>query len=144
MIRRFLFIINVLLLVSAASLGIRGALQPPVTAMIMPGATQIEVLQPRMSERVIIYHLPGSPYAWRTMVEHTLATQGWARPIWWRTDMPAPSTFQHVSSFWFGSIWDSVELDGEPNVARIRVRRWIEFPWRWKRWVRYVSQSIAT
>jgi hypothetical protein len=109
----------------------------------MPGATQIEVLQPRMSERMIIYDLPGPPYAWRTMVERDLATHGWARPIWWRTDMPATFTYQRVSSFWFGSIWDSVELNGEPNSALISVRRWFELPWRWKGWLLYLSQSMA-
>ena len=32
------------------------------------------------------------------------------------------------ASFWFGAIWDSVELDGEPHTARISVRRWSVLP----------------
>ena len=56
------------------------------------------------------------------------------------------STFQYVylSSPWFGEIWDVVELEGEPNVARISVRRWIELPWQWQRWWPDVFQNIAT
>jgi hypothetical protein len=53
------------------------------------------------------------------------------------------SSYLHVSSFWFGAIWDAVELDGEPNVARISVRRWIEFPCWWNYWLLYVAQNIA-
>jgi hypothetical protein len=124
MIHRILFIITVLLLVSAASLGIRGALHPSVTYLIVPGATQIEVLQPSVSEQVIMYHLPGPAYAWRATAEHDLATHGWARPIWWRTDTPATNTYHHVSSFWFGSIWDDARgrlclggLDLQSNSA---------------------------
>jgi hypothetical protein len=143
MIGRFLFIITVLFIVSAASLGIRRALQPPVMLMIVPGATQIEVLQPSTRDRVIMYHLPGPAYAWRAMVERDLATSGWARPVWWRPRMRSAFKKLYVSSPWFGTIWDSVELDGDPNVARISVRRRIEFPWRWKRWLLYVSQHIA-
>ena len=111
--------------------------------MIVSGATQIEVVQPSMWERVISYHLPGPAYGWRATVERDLATHGWAQPIWWRPDMPATNTYVHVSSFWFGSIWDAVELEGEPNLARISVRRWIELPWQWSHWLRYVLQSIA-
>ena len=135
-IRRFLFIITAVLLVSAASLGIRNALHPPVTPMIVPGAMQIEAVQSRMGERIITYHAPGSAYAWRATVARDLATHGWARPIRWSMDTAAANTYLHESSFWFGAIWDAVELDGEPNVARISVRRWFEFPWRWKRWLR--------
>jgi predicted ester cyclase len=111
--------------------------------MIVPGATQIEAVQPRMGERIITYHAPGSAYAWRAMVEGDLAAHGWARPLWWRPDMSSKNTYLHVSSFWFGAIWDAVELDGEPNIARISVRRWFELPWRWNRWLMYVSQHIA-
>ena len=142
-IRRFLFIITAVLLVSAASLGIRNALHPPVTPMIVPGAMQIEAVQSRMGERIITYHAPGSAYAWRATVARDLATHGWARPVWW---MPGKqSTFQYVylSSPWLGTIWDVVELEGESNSARISVRRWIELPWRWQRWLLYVSQHIA-
>ena len=103
---------------------------------------QIEVLQPSMGESVISYHAPGPAYAWRATVERDLATYGWERPSWWRPNMPATNTYLHVSSFWFGAIWDAVELDGEPNIARISVRRWIEFPWQWQRWWPDVSQYL--
>ena len=141
-IRRVLFSITALLLVSAASLGMRSALHPPVTSMLVPGATQIEVVQPRMWEQVICYHAPGPAYAWVATVERDLATRGWVPPIWWMPGMP--STFQYVyrSSPWFGEVWDVVELDGDPNVARSSVRRWFEFPWRWNRWWLYVSQYM--
>ena len=142
MARRFLFIITVLFIVSAASLGIRRALQPPVTSMIVPGATQIAVLQPSMGEQVTIYHAPGPAYAWRAMVERDLATHGWVPPSWWMPGMHSRFQYVYLSSPWFGEIWDVVELDSEPNVARISVRRWIELPWRWQRWWPYMSQYM--
>ena len=141
--RHILASIAALLLLSVAGLGIRSALHPPVAGMLAPGATHIAVVQPHMGERIITYDAPGPPYAWRATVGRDLATHGWVPPIWWRPNMPATNTYLHVSSFWFGAIWDAVELDGEPNVARISVRRWIELPWRWKRWWLYVSQNIA-
>jgi hypothetical protein len=76
-----------------------------------------------MGEQVIIYHAPGPAYAWRATVERDLAAHGWAPAVWWRTDLPATFNYLHVSSCGFGAIWDTVELDGEPNVARISVRR---------------------
>jgi hypothetical protein len=141
--RQMLGIIITLVLLSAAGLGMRTVLQPPMTRMIAPGATQIEVLQPSISARIMTYHAPGPAYAWRAAVERDLVTHGWARPLWWRPDMPVTFSYFHVSSFWFGSIWNEVELEGEPNVARISVRRSFELPWRWRRWWLYVSQNIA-
>jgi hypothetical protein len=136
--------IAALLFLSVAGLGIWSALHPPLGHMFAPGATQIEVLQPSMRERIITYDAPGPAYAWRSTVGHELATHGWARPIWWQPHMSDTDTYLHVSSSWFGSIWDSVELNGEANVARISVRRWFELPWRWSRWFRDVLQNIAT
>jgi hypothetical protein len=142
--RQMLCVIITLVLLSAAGLGMRTVLQPPLTHMIAPGATQIEMLQPHMSARIIIYRAAGPAYAWRATVERNLTTHGWARPIWWREDLPATNTYLHVTSFWFGSIWDAVELDGEPSIARISVRRWIELRWRWSRWLQDMLQNTAT
>ena len=142
-IRRLLFIITALLIISATSLGIRSALHPPVTSMIVPGATQIEVRQPSMGEQVISYHAPGPAYAWRATVEGDIARHGWERTNWWLPGMHSTFQYVYVSSPWFGAIWDAVELGGEPNIARISVRRWIELPWRWQRWLLYVPQNIV-
>jgi hypothetical protein len=141
---RYLFVLMTLLVFfGAVRLGMRTALQPSTTLIIAPGATDIRLIQRRMGEQVIIYQAPGPAYAWRATVERDLAAHGWVPAVWWRTDLPSTFNYLHVSSFWFGAIWDTVELDGEPNVARISVRHWIEVPWRWKRWLLYVSQSIA-
>jgi hypothetical protein len=137
-------IIITLALLSAAGLGMRTVLHPPFAHMFAPGATQIEMLQPRMSARIIIYHAAGPAYAWRATVARDLTAHGWARPLWWRPNMSDTNTYLHVSSFWFGSLWDSAELNGEPDVARISVRRWFELPWRWSRWLQEVWQNTAT
>jgi hypothetical protein len=125
---RYLFVpIALFVCLGAIGLGIRSALQPPAAFMIVPGATHIEVLQPRMGERIITYHTFGPAYAWRATVERDLASHGWTLPAQWRADMPSFS-YTRISLFWFGAILDRADLDGAPNTARIRARRWVTFP----------------
>ena len=112
--------------------------------MLVPGATQIEVLQPSMWEQVICYHAPGPAYAWVATVERDLATRGWVPPSWWMPGMHSRFQYVYLSSPGFGEIWDVVELEGGPNVARISVRRWIAVSWQWQRWWPSVFQNIAT
>ena len=126
--RRLLFIITTLLMVSAAGLGVRRALHAPTSFMIVPGAMQIEVLQASTWERVITYQAPGPAYAWREIVARDLVVQGWEPRAWWApyvTDIPS---YTRISSFWFGAILDRADVDGAPNTARLRVRRWVKLP----------------
>src|SRR4051812_19160062 len=125
MIHRFLFIITALLIVSAASLGIRSALHPSVTYMIVPGATDIEVLQANTWEQVITYRVPGPAYAWREIVARDLVAQGWEPPAYTMPDFTTIPSYTRISSFWFGANLDRADVDGAPNTARIRVRRWV-------------------
>jgi len=128
MIHRLLFIITTLLIVSAASLGIRSGLHLSVTYMIVPGATDIEMLQANTWERVITYRAPGPAYAWRAIVARDLVAQGWEPPAYTMPDFTTIPSYTRISSFWFGAILDRADVDGAPNTARIRVRRWVMLP----------------
>jgi hypothetical protein len=126
--RRFLFIITALLMVSAADLGIWSALHPPASFMIVPGAMQIEVVQASTWERVMSYQVPGPAYAWREIVARDLVAQGWEPPAWWAPYVTGIPSYIRISSFWFGAILDRADVDGAPNTARISVRRWVKLP----------------
>lgn len=128
MIRRFHFIVTALLIVSAASLGIRSALHPSVKSMIVPGATDVEVVQASTWERVITYRAPGSAYAWRVIVARDLVAHGWEPPAYTLPDLTTIPSYTRISSFWFGAILDRADVDGAPNTARISVRRWVRLP----------------
>src|SRR5262245_15323824 len=80
--------------------------------------------------QLITYHASGPAYAWRAVVEHNLVQRGWVNPAWWHPGLPDLS-YTYRSEFELGAIWHQADLRGEPNVAQIYVRRWIEPPWWW-------------
>jgi hypothetical protein len=126
--RRQLLISMVFLLLIVASFAMWSLHRPSVTPMIVPGATNIRVLQPSMREQVISYQAPGSAYAWRTLVERDLTRQGWVATFWRNPSTTAVPIYVRIRSFWIATILDEAALDGEPNIARIRLRRWVELP----------------
>jgi hypothetical protein len=119
-----LVIAGLLVLIAA---GAWSAFQAPESLLIVPGAADIQVLRPGIGEQVIIYRAPGPAYAWRLRVAGELAAHGWSVPAGWRGDMPT-FNYSHISSFWFGMILEQADLDGEPNIARITVSRWVKLP----------------
>ena len=64
----------------SVGLGIWYALRPPVTVLIVPDATELEVIGVGLGEQLISYRAPGTPYAWREILHRNLATRGGCRP----------------------------------------------------------------
>jgi len=124
--RRMLVIIAFVSTLSVG-LGIWYMLRPPVNVLIVPAATEVEVIRIGFGEQLITYQAPGAPYAWKTIIGRNLLAHGWTDPIWWRSDMPVRS-YWHMSRFWFGTVWDQADIWGESGVSKITTRRWIEFP----------------
>jgi hypothetical protein len=126
--RRNLAILAMLLILGGVGAGVWRALHPPVGVFLVPGATSIQVIDMGAGAQFITYHAPGRAYAWRAAVERSLVQRGWVNPPWWRPGLPDLS-YAYRSDFGLGALWSQAELRGEPNVARITVRRWIELPW---------------
>jgi hypothetical protein len=126
--RRKLAIFAVLLAIGGVGAGVWRALHPPVGLFLVPGATDIQVIDVGAGAQLITYHAPGSAYAWRAAIERTLVQHGWVYPAWWRPGLPNPS-YVYRLEFGFGAIWSQADLHGEPNMARITVRHWIELLW---------------
>src|SRR5262245_10836974 len=127
---RQLAILAMLLVLGGVGAGVWRALHPPVGLFLVPGATDIQVLDMGAGAQLVTYHAPGSAYAWRAAVERTLVQRGWVHPVWWLPGRPNP-TYAERLEFGFGALWSQADLRGEPNEARITVRRWVELRWWW-------------
>ena len=108
------------------------ALRPPVARYVVPGARGVRVRDAGAGERYITYDAPGDRYAWYFAVASDLERSGWIPPDKWGPKEQI-NTYRRVRPIWGGYggyLWEQVELRGEPNQARIALRRWFTFPWR--------------
>jgi hypothetical protein len=136
-LRRRLTIVSSLIVLGIVGATSWSVLHPSAMLFLASGATEVQVIEVTLGEQLITYYAPGEAYAWRVVVARNLQQHGWVNPPWWRPDMPEVS-YAHRSSFWVGAYWSQADLGGAPNLARIRVRRWIEVPWWW-----YWLQRVA-
>ena len=107
------------------------ALQPPLESLIVPGATDVQVIATGWSEWQITYHAPGPPYTWYYATAHRLDAQGWTALDPWRPTGTG-SVYTSIVPLRFQQLYlliqDQVVLIPDawsPNLARIQVRRWI-------------------
>lgn len=131
--RRKLAILTLLLVLGGLGAGVWRALHPPIGEFLVPGATNIQVIDMGTGAQLITYHAPGTAYAWRAVVEHNLVRGGWVNPSWWHPGLPDLS-YVYRSELGFGVLWHQADLRGEPNVARITLHCWIEHPWWFVPW----------
>jgi hypothetical protein len=103
------------------------AARPPTEGFILPGAQNVHIQELGIGQRSISYDISGERYSWYFTIATRLERQGWLQPDKWG---PATqiNTYTNIESFWLGFMWEQVELHGEPNHARITLRRWITFP----------------
>ena len=125
-----LAILAILLVFGGAGAVVWRALHPPVGLFLASGATDIQVIDIDMGAQLITYHAPGAAYAWRATVERNLVQRGWVNPPWWHPGLPELN-YIHRSEFGLGTLWSEVELRGDPHIAQIIVRRWVEAPLWW-------------
>ena len=99
--------------------------------MLVPGATDVQDQARGFGEYQVTYQAPGAPYAWYFAIVRNLSAEGWAGPIDTRAGLRnTPEVHWHIVSFGFLYIAEEVALQGDPNFARITVRRTIIIPWR--------------
>ena len=132
---RMIAILATLLALCAAGGATWTALQPPLEQLIVPGATDVQVVATGWSEWQITYRAPGPSYAWYYAAAHRLDAQGWTTPDPWRPagtgsiyTQIVPLRFQQL----YVLIQDQVVLVPDawsPNFARIQVRRSIALRW---------------
>lgn len=133
MIRRFtLLLLPLLALGMSCAAGLWLVARPPVAPYVVPGATGLRVRDVAPGERLISYDAPGQRYDWYFAVSGGLERARWIPPDKWGAASQI-NTYTRVSPIlggYAGHVWEQVELHGEPNHARITVRRWVTFPWR--------------
>jgi hypothetical protein len=81
-------------------------------------------------EWTLTYRTPDPPNEWYFTVIQRLDADSWGRDEWY-TGRPftEPVTYTRIISFDFVVLWDRVELDSNPYIPHIRMRRWITLPW---------------
>jgi amylosucrase len=105
--------------------------RPRLGLFIVPGATDIQVRSFGLGEQQITYRASGSPYGWYFTVVRNLAADGWSAPVDDRVRLQTtPDIHWRISPFWLVYIKEQVALQGDPDVARITVRREVIIPWR--------------
>jgi hypothetical protein len=118
-----------LLLVGAA--GVWRVVHPPLDLFVVAGAVDIQVEAHGLGEEQITYRSPGQSYGWYFTLVRNLAADGWVLPIERRHGLRNNSeVYWRISSLWLVYLKEEAELQGEPDVAHITLRREIIIPWR--------------
>lgn len=120
-------ILATMLVLFAAGAGGWYALRPPLSFLIAPEATAVQIRQTGLGEQVVVYDAPGPAYAWRSWVVSELNAHGWSVTVETNGEYPI-FNYSRLSTFVFVATLDRVDIDGGPNTARITVRRWINLP----------------
>jgi len=127
MMRRVLILLATGCLVIICSVATRLMFQPPIQLLVSHDATDIEVVHSDWGEWTLTYRTAGPAYGWYHTVIQQLESNGWRRSGERYTGGPPhnPPTYTRMASFGLAAVWEQVELDGDPQVARLRLRQWI-------------------
>jgi hypothetical protein len=137
--KRILALIGVFLVITIGGIQLWLAAHPSRSPLVVPGASDLQVVDTGVWEEQLTYGTSGAPYAWYWTVAATLEGQDWTLLNRWRPDTSptyTPVTLQVFERQYLGLLRDQVVLDPEqaqPSVARIHVRRRIDIP-GWFRW----------
>jgi hypothetical protein len=126
-----LAVLGLLLVLAAFGAGIWAAVRPPVAQFLIPGATNIHATALERGDWQISYRAAGSPAMWSTTLGNQLEQQRWISQGL-REYEPLTPSYTRTSPL--GPIqaweWAFLHLDPlQPQIAHIRVRRVIAFPW---------------
>jgi hypothetical protein len=120
-----------LALLSAGCFGVWWQARPPLNLLIVPGAEDIQLDAVSLGEQRITYQWPGAPYGWYFAIVRNLSAERWEMPVDNRAGIRnTPEVHWRISQLWFVYLKEEIWLQGDPNVARIRVRRELIIPWR--------------
>jgi hypothetical protein len=120
-----------LALVVAGCIGAWELTRAQMSLLIVPGATDIQIQSSGFAEEQITYRTSGRPYGWYYTVVRNLAAEGWSAPIDDRVRLQTtPDIHWRIKPFWLVYIKEQVGLQGDPDFARITIRREVIIPWR--------------
>jgi hypothetical protein len=132
---RILAVLTLLLSGAIVGSGSWMLFHPFVTPLLVPGATDIQVVSTGVWEWRITYDASGPPYAWYFTLSRMIEGQGWTARRPWQPDGSTmfdpvwPRRFEWVYT---RLLWDEVVLIPDQNHsqrATIRLRRSIHIPW---------------
>ena len=125
--RRVMLLLGVGCLTALCPGGMWLASRPPIQPFVPPDATDIHMAANGWGEWTLSYRSQGPPFGWYFTIVHRLEADGWARRAAGYTGRPLqdPVGYTRMTSFGVVVLWESVELDGDLDVAHVRVRRWI-------------------
>jgi hypothetical protein len=117
-------VVGVLVTLAVCSAGLLGAMHPPTGLLPVSGATDITIIMLGWNAWQMSYYTGAD-------ANQQLEYQGWHNADD-RQYGPLSRAYVRSSSFGVGELreWAFVWCDPlEPQIAHIRVRRWIEFRW---------------
>jgi hypothetical protein len=128
---RIIAVFGVLLILLGCSGAGWVAASSPLALFVVPDATDIQVVRQGWAEWQISYDAPSSPTTWYTDIADQLEAQHWGSLD--RVEYGSLTrTYSRALSFGFCELWEwsYLHLDPlRPQVAQIKVRRWIVIPW---------------
>ena len=140
---RILATLGVILVVLVASAGARGLAHQTTVPFLVQGATDVEVVALRASERQISYQAPGVPSTWYADLVRHLEQDHWHSSE--RSEYgPLTRTYMRTLSFGIVEVreWVFLRLDSfQPQTAHIKLRRVVVFPW-WPRLLRTAERWL--
>lgn len=103
----------------------------PAERWLVAGASDLRVASDGFSRQQISYTAPGQPYAWYFELLRRLAHDQWQAPVDTRTRIRVvPDVHWRLRQIGPIYIEEQIAIQGEPNRARIELRRRIIVPWR--------------
>jgi hypothetical protein len=131
--RRVLAIVGVVLLLATCGAGAWLAASPRVARFVVAGAQDIQITTVRRGEWLISYRAPTTQLTWYDALGRELEQQGWQAIDLGRYDN-LKANYMRVTPLPIGQLREwaymAITHSGDQHLARVRVRRWIELPWR--------------
>jgi hypothetical protein len=145
---RYFVLLGVLLVLLVESPAVWAAQRSPADPFLVSGATAVQVTGLGAHAWQIRYRAPGEPGTWYTELVQQLERDHWSSPdpVGYAS---GNRSYMRASSLGIGEVWDWVMVwvdPFHPEVAQIRWRREVVFPW-WQhlsQLVRSALQSLNT
>ena len=131
--RRPLAIVGALLLLATCGGGAWLAAHPPMPRFVVADAQDLQITAVRRSEWLISYRVTTTQPTWYEALGRELEQQGWHAIDLGRYDN-LKANYMRVTPLPVGKLREwaymAITHSGDQHLARVRVRRWIELPWR--------------
>lgn len=120
-------IVIVLLVLALTGAGVWASIRALTSPFVAPNAADVQVQNNGFGERVIMYRMPNPDDGWQTYVARGLASNGWRLTRdgtqWGGTEtIVSLGTYTKTTQFWFVTIHERAELQGDRSTARVTVQ----------------------